>query len=52
VVDVSPLSTNGALLVANQSGMETKVFFRRLLLWSVFVIAIAPLLAWLIFVVL
>jgi di/tricarboxylate transporter len=52
VVDVSPLSTNGALLVANQSGMETKVFFRRLLLWSVFVIAVAPLLAWLIFVVL
>jgi Na+/H+ antiporter NhaD/arsenite permease-like protein len=52
VVDVSPLSTNGALLVANQSGMETKVFFRRLLLWSVFVITVAPLLAWLIFVVL
>lgn len=52
VVDVSPLSTNGALLVANQSGMDAKVFFRRLLLWSVFVIAFAPLLAWLIFVVL
>lgn len=52
VVDVSPLSTNGALLVANQSGMEPKVFFRRLLLWSVFVIAFVPLLAWLAFVVL
>jgi Na+/H+ antiporter NhaD/arsenite permease-like protein len=52
VVDVSPLSTNGALLVANQSGMDSKVFFRRLLLWSVFVIAFAPLLAWLVFVVL
>jgi Na+/H+ antiporter NhaD/arsenite permease-like protein len=51
VVDVSPLSTNGALLVANQSGMEPKVFFRRLLLWSVFVIAFVPLLAWLAFVV-
>lgn len=52
VVDVSPLSTNGALLVANQTGMEAKVFFRKLLLWSVFVIAVAPLLAWLTFVVL
>jgi Na+/H+ antiporter NhaD/arsenite permease-like protein len=52
VVDVSPLSTNGALLVANQTGMDPKVFFRKLLLWSVFVIAVAPLLAWLTFVVL
>ncbi|PXY36254.1 SLC13 family permease [Prauserella flavalba] len=52
VVDVSPLSTNGALLVANQKSMEPRLFFRRLLLWSVVVIAFAPLLSWLIFVVL
>lgn len=52
VVDVSPLSTNGALLVANQKSMEPRVFFRRLLLWSVLVIAFAPLLSWLTFVVL
>ncbi|MBK1787601.1 SLC13 family permease [Prauserella cavernicola] len=52
VVDVSPLSTNGALLVANQRSMDPKKFFRSLLLWSVVVIALAPLLSWLIFVVL
>lgn len=52
VVDVSPLSTNGALLVANQRAMDPKRFFRRLLGWSVLVIAFAPLLAWLIFIVL
>ncbi|PXY29146.1 hypothetical protein DI005_30005 [Prauserella sp. PE36] len=52
VVDVSPLSTNGALLVANQKSMEPRLFFRRLLVWSVVVIAFAPLLSWLIFVVL
>lgn len=52
VVDVSPLSTNGALLVANQRSMDSRVFFRRLLMWAVAVIVIAPLLCWLIFVVL
>lgn len=52
VVDVSPMSTNGALLVANQRGMAPKVFFRRLLLWSVPVIVLAPPATWLWFVVL
>ncbi|NLU73183.1 hypothetical protein HCC61_10910 [Streptomyces sp. HNM0575] len=52
VVDVSPLSTNGALLVANQRSVEPRVYFRRLLSWALIVIALAPLLSWLIFVVL
>lgn len=52
VVDVSPLSTNGALLVANQKSMDSRLFFRKLLLWAVAVIALAPLFSWLIFVVL
>lgn len=51
VVDVSPLSTNGALLVANQRSMESKLFFRKLLFWAVPVIVLVPLVAWLIFVV-
>ncbi|MHA6802980.1 SLC13 family permease [Salinifilum ghardaiensis] len=50
VVDVSPMSTNGALLVANQRGMEAKLFFRKLLSWAVPVIALAPAACWLIFV--
>ncbi|PXY30306.1 hypothetical protein BAY59_13970 [Prauserella coralliicola] len=52
VVDVSPLSTNGALLVANQQSMDNRLFFRKLLSWAVPVIALAPGLSWLIFVVL
>lgn len=51
VVDVSPLSTNGALLVANQRSMDTRLFFRKLLLWAVPVTVVVPLLAWLLFVV-
>ncbi|MBK1783235.1 SLC13 family permease [Prauserella cavernicola] len=52
VVDVSPLSTNGALLVANQQSMDSRVFFRRLIMWAVPVIALAPGLSWFVFVVL
>lgn len=52
VVDVSPLSTTGALLMANAEGTEERAFFRALLLWAVLMIAVVPLLAWLIFVAL
>lgn len=52
IVDVSPLSTNGALLLANQQTTDERTFFRKLLLYAVSVIVIAPPLAWLIFVVL
>lgn len=51
VVDVSPLSTNGALLVANQRSMESKLFFRELLSWAVPLIVLVPLVSWLLFVV-
>jgi hypothetical protein len=51
IVDTIPLSTNGALLLANVQNVEERVFFRRLLLWAVAVVVLAPLLLWLIFVV-
>ncbi len=51
IVDISPLSTNGALLLANAQGIEERVFFRQLLLWATGVVVFAPLLAWLVFVV-
>lgn len=51
IVDISPLSTNGALLVANAQHMEKRAFFRQLLLWAAGVVVIAPLLAWFLFVV-
>jgi di/tricarboxylate transporter len=50
IVDVSPFSTNGALLLANVQTDE-RSFFRRLLLWSILVTVLMPLLAWFVFVV-
>ena len=50
IVDVSPFSTNGALLLANVHTDECS-FFRRLLLWSILVTVLMPLLAWFVFVV-
>jgi len=51
IVDISPLSTNGALLVANAQGVDERKFFRQLLLWAVGVTLLAPLVAWFVFVV-
>ncbi len=51
IVDISPLSTNGALLIANVQGVEERTFFRQLLLWAVGVTLLAPLICWLVFVV-
>jgi len=52
IVDVSPFSTNGALLLANAQDVDARVFFRQLLLWAAIVTLVMPLLAWFVFVVL
>jgi len=51
VVDVSPFSTNGALVVASAAKEEREALFRRFLVYSGLVVAFGPLLAWLLFVV-
>ncbi|MDV7766594.1 SLC13 family permease [Peribacillus sp. CSMR9] len=51
IVDISPFSTNGAMLLANAQGMNQNEFFRKLLIASVCFIALGPGLAWVIFVV-
>ena len=51
VVDVSQFSTNGALVLANAQGIDRRVFYKQLLLNAVAVVAIAPLLCWLILVI-
>ncbi|HSK97418.1 MAG TPA: SLC13 family permease, partial [Euzebyales bacterium] len=51
IVDCSPLSTNGALVLANSVGVDRDVMFRRLLAYGAVVVAVAPLLIWLAFVV-
>ena len=51
VVDVSPFSTNGALVLANAEEQGKEAFYKRLLLVGVAVVLIAPVVAWLILVV-
>ena len=52
IVDVSPFSTNGALVLANAQGIDKTKFFRQLLLYAAAVTVIAPVILWLLFVVL
>ena len=49
--DVSPLSTNGAIVLANGVDVDRQVFFRRLLTYGAIVVAVAPVLLWLALVV-
>ncbi|MDN4075437.1 SLC13 family permease [Fictibacillus terranigra] len=50
IVDLSPLSSAGAILLANVQGIKDRVFFRQLLLTTGVFIALGPGLAWLLFV--
>jgi Na+/H+ antiporter NhaD/arsenite permease-like protein len=52
VVDASPLSTNGALVLANARNVDKDVLFRHLLAYGAVVAVVAAPLAWFIFVVL
>ena len=51
VVDVSPFSTNGALVIASAHGIDRESLYRQLLLYSAVVVLFAPLLAWAVLVV-
>ncbi|MCQ4162732.1 SLC13 family permease [Roseomonas sp. GC11] len=46
IVDVSPFSTNGALVLANAPEAERDRLFRRFLIYSGLVVGAGPLLAW------
>jgi di/tricarboxylate transporter len=46
VVDVSPFSTNGALVLANAQGVDRDAFFRQLVLYGAVVTVVAPLVIW------
>ncbi|WP_374303673.1 SLC13 family permease [Paracoccus sp. (in: a-proteobacteria)] len=52
IVDVSPFSTSGALVLANSQGIDKQVFYRQLLGYGALVTLVAPAVLWLIFVVL
>ncbi|WP_223168108.1 SLC13 family permease [Nonomuraea sp. SYSU D8015] len=46
ILDVSPFSTTGALLVANVRGMQRDVFYRKLLAYGAVIVVAGPLAAW------
>lgn len=46
VVDCSPFSTNGALVVANSSDEDRNSTFRTLMVWGMTLIVAAPLVTW------
>lgn len=46
VVDVSPFSTFGALVLANTSGVDKTVFQRKLLIYTGYLVVLAPLATW------
>lgn len=51
VVDVSPFSTNGALVLANAHHVDRDRFFRQLLVYGGVIVAAAPVAVWLILIV-
>ncbi|MFC5460970.1 SLC13 family permease [Massilia niabensis] len=52
IVDVSPFSTNGALVLANAQGVDRDVFLRQLMIYGGIVTLAAPVVVWFLFVVL
>ena len=52
IVDVSPFSTNGALILANApDDIDRDRFYRQMLIYAGVVVVVGPLLAWLLLVV-
>ena len=47
IVDVSPFSTNGALMLANRPDtIEEQTYYKQILTYSVIVVLVGPLLVW------
>jgi len=51
IVDVSPFSTNGALVLASAQGIDRDVFLRQLMIYGGIVTLVAPIVLWVLFVV-
>ena len=51
IVDVSPFSTNGALVLANAQDVDKDRFYKQILGYATIVVVVGPFLAWLVFVV-
>ena len=51
MVDVSPFSTNGAIVLANSEEEDQDRVYKQLLIFGAAVVVLAPLGAWLVMVV-
>lgn len=51
IVDVSPFSTNGALVLASAQHIDRDVFLRQLMIYGGIVTLVAPVVLWVLFVV-
>ncbi|RJE82596.1 SLC13 family permease [Paracoccus onubensis] len=50
IVDVSPFSTSGALVLANSQGIDRQVFYRQLVSYGALITLAAPAVLWVVFV--
>jgi hypothetical protein len=46
MVDCSPFSTNGALVVANAEEKDREMVFKRLMQWGMSIMIVAPIVSW------
>ncbi len=46
IVDVSPFSTNGALVLSNARGVSRERFYRQVVSYTVGIVGVGPVLAW------
>ncbi|MFY9290093.1 MAG: SLC13 family permease [Methylorubrum rhodinum] len=51
IVDVSPFSTNGAIVLATAKNVDRDVFFRKLMAYGALITVVAPVVVWLLFIV-
>lgn len=51
IVDVSPFSTNGALVLANARGVDRTRFYKQVITYTCAIVALGPIAAWAVLVV-
>jgi di/tricarboxylate transporter len=51
IVDSSPFSTSGSLVVANSDEQDRDVVFRKLMIWGMSMVVVIPIFTWVVFIV-
>lgn len=50
IVDSSPFSTSGSLVVANSDEQDRDVVFRKLMIWGMSMVVVIPIVTWVVFI--